>query len=256
MQAVGRWRGLAAALLFLSGTLVGAIGLRSSEAATTLTVWPIGDSITNGSADRPHLVAGGYRAPLARALASRGTRIRYVGTIATNPSPLLTGAGQRHDGHSGWQTSQVLDAFGSWQVARPDVVIVSLGTNDLLHGRVTPAVAAARLGHLVTAVTTRFPAADVLVATIVPHGPAGSCDQTTREYDGRVRLLVRQSALLGLRVHLVDSWAAFTYGACSARGGLMSRDGIHPNRAGYRLLARVIGDVLEPVAKGRRTLTS
>ena len=254
MRVAVRWRGLAVASALLASTLLGTIQATSSQAAKGLTVWPIGDSITNGSANRPHVVAGGYRAVLARYLASEGTRIRFVGTLRTNPSPALTSAGEQHDGHSGWQTSRVLASFASWHVPTPDVVIVSLGTNDMLHGHVTPDVAADRLARLVTAVTARFPKADVLVATIIPRGAAGTCDAMTREYDGRVRALVSDSEAAGLRVHLVDSWAAFTYGACSLRAGLLSRDGIHPNRAGYGVLGRAIGDVLEPIAVARRTL--
>jgi lysophospholipase L1-like esterase len=237
-------------------TLLGvATAQRQSAAETSLVVWPVGDSITYGAEAKPHVVPGGYRASLARLLAVHGVQVHFVGTSSGNPSPALAAAGQRHDGHPGWQISDVLAHIQDWQVPPPDVVAVSLGTNDLVRGHVTPAVAAARLGHLLTVLTSRFPSATVVVATIVPRGRAGRCDAETREYDGMVRAVVRQQALLGRQVLLADVWSAFTYGACSTRARLLSRDHLHPSAAGYGVLARVLADVVEPLAPARRTLT-
>jgi lysophospholipase L1-like esterase len=200
-------------------------------------------------------VPGGYRVQLARLLAARGIRVRFVGTIATNPTSGLTDAGQRHDGHPGWQSSEVLDHLAAWQVPRPDVILVHLGTNDLRRGHATPAQAAARLGHLLIALQARFPHASVVVAAIVPSGPVGQCDSATSEYDDLVRALVRQQAQLGHRVALADAWARFNSGSCSTRSGLLSGDRIHPSVRGYAALARTFAEVVAPLATSGRTLT-
>jgi lysophospholipase L1-like esterase len=251
-----RGRPLAVAVAFLAVTALGAVtGQRQSAAATSLVVWPVGDSITYGAETHPRTVPGGYRAALARDLRARGVGVHFVGTVATNPSVRLDTSGQRHDGHPGWQISDVLAHIGGWHVPTPDVVLVSLGTNDLRRGRVEPEVAAERLEVLISTLTQRFPAADVVVATVIPTGAAGACDDRTREYDGLVRSLVDRLALTGMRVTLADSWAAFTWGACSTRASLLSRDHLHPSAAGYAVLGRVFADVVAPLARERRTLS-
>ncbi|MDX6273958.1 MAG: hypothetical protein QOJ92_1168 [Frankiales bacterium] len=249
------WRPSLVALAFAAASVGGVVALPSSSAATSVTIWPLGDSITYGSGVHPHRVPGGYRVQLVRALASRGIRVHFVGTMTTNPAAALTGAGQRHDGHPGWQTSEVLAHLAGWKVPPPDVVLVHLGTNDLRHGRASPAEAAARLEQLLSALSSRFPQASLVVATIVPSGRAGQCDVTTSEYDGLVRELVRQQALMGRRVSLADAWSEFNYGPCTTRPGLLSRDAVHPSAAGYRLLGQAFAEVVAPLVESGRTLT-
>lgn len=254
MSVGTRGRSLAIAFAFLVLTAFGAVtAQRQSAAETTLVVWPIGDSITHGVSANHRDVRGGYRLPLARGLLARGVRVHYVGTTATNPAPGLAGFGQRHDGHSGWRTSDVLEQLPAWSVPTPDIVILALGTNDLRH-QSTPEGTVFRLGQLVVMLTERFPAATVVVTAIVPSGPAGHCDATTREYDGLVRALVEEQSLLGRRVELADVWASYTSGACTTRRGLLSRDRIHPTAAGYTAMGAVLTDVLARVADARRTL--
>lgn len=256
MSAGNRGRSAAIALVFFLLTAFGAISAqRQSAADTALVVWPIGDSITYGVSAGHHDVRGGYRLPLARGLLARGVRVHYVGTTAGNPAPGLAEFGQRHDGHSGWQTSDVLDHLGSWSVPTPDVVVLALGTNDLRH-HATPETAVFRLGQIVNALTARFPAATVVVTAIVPSGSAGTCDARTRAYDGLVRQLVADETLLERRVVLADVWASYTSGSCATRRGLLSRDQIHPTAAGYRLMGSVLTDVLARLAKSGRTLGS
>lgn len=91
MSLGARTRRLIVALAFLGLTVTGALtAQRESSAETTLVIWPVGDSITYGAEARPHTVPGGYRAPLARALAGRGIRVHFIGTLATNPSSVLS----------------------------------------------------------------------------------------------------------------------------------------------------------------------
>lgn len=245
---------MAIAVAFLLLTGFGAVtAQRQSAADTTLVVWTIGDSITYGVSANHHDVRGGYRLPLARGLLARGVRVHFVGTSTANAAPALAGFGQRHDGHSGWQTSDVLSALPGWSVPTPDVVVVALGTNDLRH-HVTPEGAAFRLGQIVRSLAERFPDATLVATAIVPSGAAGRCDATTREYAGLVRELVADQVLLGRRVALADVWASYTSGACTTRRGLLSSDRIHPTAAGYTVMGAVLTDVLAQVATARRTL--
>lgn len=254
MSVGTRGRSLAIASAFLVLTAFGAVtAQRQSAAATTLVVWPIGDSITHGVSANHRDVRGGYRLPLARGLLGRGVRVHYVGTTTANPAPGLAAFGQRHDGHSGWRTADVLAQLPGWSVPTPDVVVLALGTNDLRQ-QSTPEGTVFRLGQLVMMLTERFPAATVVVTAIVPTGAAGRCDVTTREYGGLVRELVREQSLLGRRVELADVWASYTSGGCTNRGGLLSRDRIHPTAAGYTVMGAVLTDVLARVAVARRTL--
>lgn len=256
MSVGARGRSLAIALVFLVLTAFGAVtAQRQSAAATTLVVWPIGDSITHGVAANHRQVRGGYRLPLARGLLARGVRVHYVGTTTGNPSPRLAGFGQRHDGHSGWRTDDVLEHLPSWSVPTPDVVLLALGTNDLRQHS-TPESTVLRLERLVVLLAERFPAATIVVTAVAPSGSAGECDTTTREYDGLVRALVEEQSLLGRQVELADVWASFTSGACTTRRGLISGDRIHPTATGYSAMGAALTEVLARVARARRTLDS
>src|SRR5436305_483183 len=60
----------------------------STAGAASLSIMPLGDSITYGySAKVP--APGGYRAPLYRDLVAAGYDVRFVGSQTTNPDPSL-----------------------------------------------------------------------------------------------------------------------------------------------------------------------
>lgn len=273
--------GLLVALL-----LAAAVAAPSAQAAQQpLRIYPLGDSITYGSS-YPAETPGGYRGVLHAALDEAGVRHVFVGAHTGNPSPLLARDGQlHHDGHPGYRVDQVAraltgssdgpsDGGGRWLLGRPgrpavqpDVVLVHLGTNDILAGydpgtryptrtgtvdfsspdqrQVFVAHLTDRLRTLLVTLHRYRPRATLVVATVIPIGTT-ACDSATPAYADSVRALVGQLRRAGWSVAVADAFGAFAdVGAagCTVRPGLLS-DTVHPTAAGYALLADVFAAAL------------
>ena len=253
---------------------------------STLRVWPLGDSITFGASAQP--APGGYRTPLDQMLTRAGIDHQFVGSWTANSSPTLDLEKEnRHDGHGGYRVDQIRrdldgnahstsDIGGYWLATRkgattalvPDVVLLHLGTNDILQrwdprrfptrdGRADlssqrqratfVADLTARLADLITRIHALRPGCLVVISTIVPIDIAAVADTTSAYADSVRRLVVRLSAA-HLPVALADAYSAFVSTAppgSRVAPGLLSNDGVHPTPAGYALLARVFATVLE-----------
>ncbi len=91
-----------------------------------LRVMPFGDSLTS--------LPESYRGPLFRALFTQNVNVDFVGSVKTKPAG---GGDPNHEGHSGFTigpgvSANLLDNVGRWIVeAKPDVIILTIGTNDL-----------------------------------------------------------------------------------------------------------------------------
>jgi lysophospholipase L1-like esterase len=251
-----------------------------------MRIWPLGDSITVG-ASAPQHAPGGYRTGLDQLLGEAGVAHHFVGTWSANSSPTLDLQDQaRHDGHGGYRVDQVrrdldglaygpTDLGGRWltrpgaaNAINPDVVLVHLGTNDILQDWDTrrfptrtrhadlasPAQRAtfvadltARLSDLLLSVHTLRPHAEIVVATIVPIDVPVFAE-TTADYAAAVRVLVTRVRSRGVPAVLADAYAAFVRGAPPGdrvAPGLLCQDAVHPSAAGYAVLARTFASVLE-----------
>ncbi|WP_345364216.1 GDSL-type esterase/lipase family protein [Actinoallomurus liliacearum] len=186
-----------------------------------LRIMPLGDSITDGLQ-----TLGGYRTDLWQYLTADGRSADFVGSRATGPSQL---GDRNEEGHPGWRIHQLTVRVREWlRVYRPDVVLLHIGTNDVIQRSALPH-APARLAALVDLITATLPNAQVYVATIVPlAAPAG--DRLARRYNGAIPGIVSARAAQGRHVHLVDMHAALTKADLSA-------DGIHPTDGGYSKMA-------------------
>ena len=271
----------------------------TTTTAATLRIWPLGDSITLGTS-APQNSPGGYRTPLDQILTQAGVAHHFVGMSRDNSSPTLdVGDEARHDGHGGYRIDQIRrdldgvahawnDVGGRWLTRagavgelNPDVVLVHLGTNDILQrwdtrryrsrdGRVDLAVVGqrqtfvvdltARLSDLLLRIHVLRPRAAIVVATAVPIDLPGYAEAAA-DYAASVRVLVDRLRARGLPVVLADAYSAFVAGAppgAHVAPGLLSNDDVHPTAAGYALLARTFADVLEgrtlpvPASRGKR----
>src|SRR3712207_5472734 len=118
---------------------------------SAVKVMPLGDSITEGYQGH-----ASWRFWLWKRLDLAGYDVDFVGsrTGVLTPGapgeqgpPPYTDFDQHHEGHSGWRTDQILDRIDEWapQYA-PDVVLLHLGTNDMLQSH-SVSSAIARLGQ-------------------------------------------------------------------------------------------------------------
>lgn len=266
------------------GAATGAV--TASPVARSARIWPLGDSITYG-ASWPRPTPGGYRTALDQILTREDFSHRFVGTWRLNSSPTLDADGEAaHDGHSGYRVDQVArdldglahggtDNGGHWLTGTPrraaltpDVVLIHLGTNDVLQdwdprrfptrtGRAAlsnprqraefVADLTRRLATLLDRIQALRPRTELVVATVTPIDTPvlGSVVAT---YAVSVRRLVAVLRAKGMPITLADVYAAFTLPG--ARGssvlpGLLSGDRVHPSALGYAVMARTFAAAIE-----------
>jgi lysophospholipase L1-like esterase len=270
---VTRWT-LSALVVALTATLLAP--RVSGDAAPVWRIYPLGDSITYGSST-PRDTPGGYRGPLDQLLLRGEVAHRFIGVQSGNATPVLAAEGQdHHDGHPGYRIDQVTadlagsphnrgDAGGHWLTGlgsrpalTPDIVLIHLGTNDIIEdydpvatGRPRPhatrnpkqfaADMAARLQLLVDTIHRLRPRARIAVATIAPLGWPQFAP-VVAEYAAAVTRLVDRERARHHAVVLADVRAAFASTAATSSSYapvLLSPDKIHPSAAGYALMATV-----------------
>jgi lysophospholipase L1-like esterase len=181
---------------------------------------PLGDSITWGLN-----VVGAYRTDLWQLMIADGLSVRMVGSQSSGPVQL---GSKGHEGHGGWEIAQIDALVQGWLTDyRPDVVLLHIGTNDLLHHKERGAPQ--RLGGLLDHITATLPDTDVYVATIDPLGnPA--MNEKVRAFNAALAQAVQTRTATGARLHLVDMNSALTRQDISA-------DRIHPTAGGYSKMA-------------------
>jgi len=187
-----------------------------------LRIMPLGNSITYGAG-----VEGGYRISLWNSLLQEDILVDFVGSQANGPSNI----DQDHEGHPGKTIQYLRENLNRWlDVFRPDVILLLIGTNDILYPQEHDFVNASyRLNALINQVIVHAPGADLLVASVPPVTDPQANDRVmtfNAEIPAIVDVYVRQ----GEPVYFVDMAAALTTADLA--------DGIHPNEAGYDKMAQ------------------
>jgi lysophospholipase L1-like esterase len=220
-----RRRWVTGAILTAMLAAIGTVAQAEVAAAETnggVRVMPLGDSITEGTQ-----VPGGYRIGLWQRMAAAGYRVDFVGSQFNGPGSL---GDHDHEGHPGWRIDQIDANINGWlSTTSPRTVLLHIGTNDILQNY-NVSGAPGRLSTLIDHITAAAPAADVLVATIIPLASAGQ-ESAARTFNAAVPGIVQSKVNAGKRVHLVDMHAALT------TGDLI--DGVHPTAGGYDKMAAV-----------------
>ncbi|BBH63999.1 hypothetical protein ACTI_06840 [Actinoplanes sp. OR16] len=180
-------------------------------------IMPFGDSITVGTGSPGR---DGYRIELQSRLVRAGLAFDFVGSQTTGTSR----GDADHEGHGGWTIDQLTVPAGAWvSAARPDIVLLHAGTNDVTRLE-KPAVTAAKLSRLIDRVRDGAPDAAIFVSTIV--GTAVPAENAAnRAYN---RLIPGVVAGKDANVHFVDQ---------AAVAGLDLYDNHHPNGYGYSKMA-------------------
>jgi lysophospholipase L1-like esterase len=235
-----------------------AIGVTSAAAAPTpVKIMPLGDSITHGLAANHYCcgVPGAYRINLDPTLRNAGYAFDFVGSQSNGPQQ-----DKHHEGRPGYRIDEIHNGkpgvntgVNQWLPARtPDVVLLLIGTNDILQNRDVPN-APARLSALVDRIFALRPAAKVYLASIPPLvGPKAHLNSKVVTYNDGVEAVVAAKLAAGKQIQFVDVYSAF--GA-----GDLGSDGVHPTRAGHDKIAAVWGDALlgsQPVDTTEPTVTS
>ncbi|MGG6265001.1 SGNH/GDSL hydrolase family protein [Leptolyngbya sp. AN03gr2] len=197
-------------------------------------IMPLGDSITQ--ADRNH---NSYRRPLWLKLQAAGYGVNFVGSTKSNylGNAPNSDFDQDHEGHWGWQVDEVLEQIDRWtQDAKPDVVLIHLGTNDILRGQSFESTIA-ELQKLIQIMRQRNPRLKILLAQLIP---SSNGEALTQQFNRQIATLARSLNTQESPVILVDQFSDFdakqdTY------------DGLHPNESGEQKMATRWYQALEKV---------
>jgi lysophospholipase L1-like esterase len=219
---------LYAALAAVAAVPVFTLARPALSAAAPIRIMPLGDSITAGP--------GCWRALLWNQLQTHGyTNIDFVGSVPDGGCNYGFAYDGDNEGHGGYSATGIADQnqLPPWLAsAKPDIVLVHLGTNDLWGGTISTSTILTAYTKLVGQMRTANPAMKVIVAQIIPMNPPGcaGCAAGVVALDNAIPgwaagLTTAQSPIV-----VVDQWTGFN--TVTDTG-----DGVHPNDAGFQKMA-------------------
>jgi len=188
-----------------------------------IRIWPLGDSITGGYAKNT-----GYRRNLWQKLHSAGRNIDFVGTITNyiDGDPEDPDYDTAHDGHWRWRTDEILAQVDAWTAqVKPDMVLLFLGTNDLLQEKPVDE-AAANIARIIERIRAVNPSVAILVAQVSPNGMTPDAISKLNQRIGEMAALSTKKS----PVVIVDQHSGFEVDADTW-------DGVHPNARGAEKMA-------------------
>ncbi|SPO06759.1 related to acetylxylan esterase [Cephalotrichum gorgonifer] len=209
-----------------------ALGLASVALGQKLKFMPLGDSITEYTCWRAkvwdQLVTGGL-----------SNNIDFVGSTNTNPANCKATSGSfdlDHEGHSGFEATEIANLYiKDWAKAKPDIVNIHLGTNDISAGTSTSDIIGA-IYTILLALRAENPNVAVIVDKIIPNP---SHVEQTQALNAAIPVFVR--------TYTSEQSPMFT-GDVSQEAGYKveynKADGVHPNDEGDKFIAGKIGPLL------------
>ena len=197
-----------------------------------IKIMPLGDSITYG---QDSSTGGGYRLQLWNDLRARGFPIHFVGSVQAGPASF----DKDNEGHPGWTINQIAAEIVNWLMTyRPSIILLHIGTNDFVKNDY-PTQAPARLSQLLNLITTTLPGASVIVAQILSLPRSARLNAEVIAYNATIPRIVQANVVQGKHVQCVDMYHAVPPS--------MLPDQIHPDDAGYALMAKVWLPALLPL---------
>jgi hypothetical protein len=239
---------------FASWIVLAVLLAGSLAAKAQITIMPMGDSITVG-VDYYTDSLGGYRDRLYRDLTGAGVSFTFVGAADTSPTPALTGAGDTyHNGFGGWTIDDINNNLagvaapeyggdsnqggylltggnGTGRPAMtPNIILLHIGTNDLLHGSST---INQDLYNLVTHIHALTPNTTILIAGIIPINSSGF-SAAVLSYNTYISSTLVPSLSY---TRYVNQYSSFLNTNGTVNGALIGTDLVHPDMFGYPLMA-------------------
>ena len=201
---------------------------------------PLGDSITAGVEfidNRRTYDKGGYRTHLWKKLSATDSAFDFVGSQTDGPSDIA----QKHEGHPGWKTSQLIDNIKAWYRAHiPDIILLMSGTNDIVVDQ-NADIAYNRLENLVDILFKLNARLALIVGSIPPLEWSNSrhhLHPLVLSFNSRIPQLVKHHKSKGHVCYFADvCWAM-------EKKHLI---GSHPSPSGYEKIAEVWFPVLSRV---------
>jgi acyl-CoA thioesterase I len=192
----------------------------AASASPPLRILPLGTSSTVGGGSPE---TAGFRGPLEALLTRDGIAYDMVGSQHSGPPSVPD---LDHEGHGGWTMKRMQPLVAGWvTAARPDVILLQVGTNDLLAGT-SAAATAARLDTMLTTIHS-VSSASVVVAGVWAPLPTRAAARA--EYTRLATGIASRHQGRGEPVTFIDTATLLQPGELF--------DGLHPNAKGYRKIS-------------------
>ncbi|KAK9389406.1 SGNH hydrolase-type esterase domain-containing protein [Lipomyces mesembrius] len=202
--------------IVLIGLIVPAI------AQIPVKIMPLGDSITEW---------GCWRAYLWNKLQQGGIRnIDFVGSVTSTTICNVSDWDRNNEGHAGYLAINIAnnnDLVGWLSSAKPDIVLMHLGTNDIANNKQTLEIIAA-FSTLVDQMRASKPTMTILVAKIIP---LSFNNQSLMDLNDAISAWALSKTTTASPIVVVDQYAGFSTSDL--------RDGVHPNDSGDQKIANV-----------------
>jgi len=237
--------------------LVLLLGLACPPAIGQIHILSLGNSITQG--ETGHI---SYREPLWNLLQVAGYNVDFVGSMTDLfQCGTTTGFDPDHEGHWGWRVNEILDGDGNlnncasqtganvglsdWLLGyTPDIALIHLGTNDLLHDNQPPADLILEVEQVIATLRADNPQVAIFVATLIPSNSA-TLNARIANYNPLLPGMVATLNTPNSPVILVDQAAGYN-------PAVDNYDSYHPGPTGRQKMAQkwfdAIDNHLSPVA--------
>src|SRR5678815_4411954 len=194
-------------------------------------IMPLGDSITQALSDQ-----FSYRYNLWVKLVDAGAAFDFVGSQDSNhngnpiwPDHLGQSFDRDHEGHAGFRSDEIAASLPGWMSGYvPDVVLMHVGTNDVLQGRPNDETVV-YLKQIIDLLRARNSHVAILLATLIPTTYLPQNDRIT-ELNARIEAIVLETDTSQSPVILVDQSAGFDVVVDTS-------DGVHPSASGEEKMA-------------------
>lgn len=198
----------------------------------TIKILPLGDSITH-----THVSQLSYRHALWKLLLDEdvdfdfiGSEIQTYGGARSWPDYNGQSFDQDHEGHTSWRVDQIVGSINGWLEGNtPDVVLLHLGTNDILQGQDT-ASTVEELEDVIEKLQADNSSVDIFLAKIIPSSK-GSANDGIEDLNDHLDSLANRLNTVTSRVIIVDMFTGFNVDNDTY-------DGLHPNLSGERKMSQ------------------
>lgn len=189
----------------------------AAAAPVATRIMPLGASSTEGLGSP---ATGGYRGPLFDRLAAAGIPSDFVGSQHQGSAPAVRDAD--HEGHSGWTIENMKPKVRGWiREHRPDIILLHMGTNDLVQGTSGPD-AVNRLEGLLNEIAAETP------ATVIVAGVWAPLHQVW-QFAEKGKAMVARLKAAGRNIRYVDTAQLLAPGDFA--------DDLHANAGGYQKIS-------------------
>jgi lysophospholipase L1-like esterase len=139
-------------------------------------------------------------------------------------------------------TCPTLDDLGqAFTSARPDIVLMHFGTNDVWNG-IAPATILSAYTRVIDCARAANPSVRFLVAQIIPMNPSGcsACAARVQALDAEIPGWAAGKATAASPITVVDQWTGFDDSTDTG-------DGVHPNAQGAQKMSDKWFGALDPL---------